>query len=543
MSSDEESSPLFQHQPLDPQRTQIRLLRLSDSDTNTINITLGNFDLEECPPYIALSYMWGPPKPIREISIDGRPFNIRENLWHFLDSVRKVRKRVYVATVPTRFVDVEVRQHYLWIDQICIQQSNSSERNHQVKMMGQIFGGASEVLIWLGLFNKNRAGQAESAVQLCQRPYWRRLWVIQEIMLGCKVTIVHNETLVDWEEFFSGFLLSSRKLERTNSTKWTNLFSSICPLFFSTGELPTDELPTDELPETYWHHTNPSVHQLPKYIDSDQIPKIVQSIFNERVKFERYGRGRSLSYVLDLFSFSGSECENPRDKVYGLLALVDQRAAVEVDYPKTVKEVYYDVLKKVIHDEIYLSRATIMEFGRRLRTSMGLGHKKDKELRKFVEETGHIKKRELIEFVDETKINENIEWQTFYVRCCDKARAAVDEEIERVRQILGHNDEALQILFKEAMVDQHLEVGRRARSAYSGIQEQLPRVTIENELTRLETSIKMPLHVCLRRGVDRQEKEDARNKEQYGPNYPPTFTSGWQKLDIVLMEEYDSVFV
>ncbi|KAF2756255.1 hypothetical protein EJ05DRAFT_488040 [Pseudovirgaria hyperparasitica] len=39
---------------------------------------------------------------------------------------------------------------YLWIDQLCIDQGNVSERSQQVEMMEHIYSQASEILIWLG---------------------------------------------------------------------------------------------------------------------------------------------------------------------------------------------------------------------------------------------------------------------------------------------------------------------------------------------------------------------------------------------------------
>jgi hypothetical protein len=38
----------------------------------------------------------------------------------------------------------------LWIDAICINQSDTLERNHQVKNMRLVYGTASSVVVWLG---------------------------------------------------------------------------------------------------------------------------------------------------------------------------------------------------------------------------------------------------------------------------------------------------------------------------------------------------------------------------------------------------------
>jgi hypothetical protein len=38
----------------------------------------------------------------------------------------------------------------LWVDAICIDQSNIEERNHQVKLMDLIYKNAKIVFMWLG---------------------------------------------------------------------------------------------------------------------------------------------------------------------------------------------------------------------------------------------------------------------------------------------------------------------------------------------------------------------------------------------------------
>lgn len=38
----------------------------------------------------------------------------------------------------------------LWIDSICIDQSNLAEKSMQVALMGQIYSLASSVMVWLG---------------------------------------------------------------------------------------------------------------------------------------------------------------------------------------------------------------------------------------------------------------------------------------------------------------------------------------------------------------------------------------------------------
>ncbi len=38
----------------------------------------------------------------------------------------------------------------LWIDQVCIEQNDKDEKSAPVKLMGEIYESAHEVLVWLG---------------------------------------------------------------------------------------------------------------------------------------------------------------------------------------------------------------------------------------------------------------------------------------------------------------------------------------------------------------------------------------------------------
>lgn len=56
---------------------------------------------------------------------------------------------------------------YLWIDQLTINQSNTNERNAQVKIMGEIYRRCTRCLIWLG--RELRGAETEDQVDWTQR--------------------------------------------------------------------------------------------------------------------------------------------------------------------------------------------------------------------------------------------------------------------------------------------------------------------------------------------------------------------------------------
>ncbi|KAF2029746.1 heterokaryon incompatibility, partial [Setomelanomma holmii] len=91
--------------------------------------------LNDAPVFNALSYAWGDAKGDKGILLDGMPFTVRRNLWTFLQQARN-----RLTQPPT----------LLWIDAICINQTEVHERNLQVGLMGQIYSKASKVFVWLG---------------------------------------------------------------------------------------------------------------------------------------------------------------------------------------------------------------------------------------------------------------------------------------------------------------------------------------------------------------------------------------------------------
>jgi hypothetical protein len=122
------------HPPLSDSPHSIRLLELHPgSSTKSIKCTTYSVNLCDKPKYYALSYAWGPVLPVNEINLNSHQFPIRENLWNFLNRIRP-----------------EERVITLWCDQICIDQSNASEKSQQVQNMGKVYQNAESVWIWLG---------------------------------------------------------------------------------------------------------------------------------------------------------------------------------------------------------------------------------------------------------------------------------------------------------------------------------------------------------------------------------------------------------
>src|ERR1700712_2257370 len=131
-SSSADASPLYT--PLDPLKSEVRLLEISSDTISIVSCHLSICSLLERPKYRALSYVWGDPKVTETILVNGQNFAATTNLASALRSARD---------------HVLDDGGILWVDAICINQNDLDEKSHQVQLMGDIYRQASIVLSWL----------------------------------------------------------------------------------------------------------------------------------------------------------------------------------------------------------------------------------------------------------------------------------------------------------------------------------------------------------------------------------------------------------
>lgn len=115
----------------------VRLLKLlpasNDANDRGLSCGLEDYRLSDDPSYEALSYTWGQPTFPEELHTDNGVLKITENL--------------ALALRRLRFED---RNRYLWIDAVCINQDDATDKSRQVAMMGSIYRSARQVVCWLG---------------------------------------------------------------------------------------------------------------------------------------------------------------------------------------------------------------------------------------------------------------------------------------------------------------------------------------------------------------------------------------------------------
>ena len=309
----------FQHEPLDRYKQQIRLLKIDFEDkSDGLACVLEHFDLDEaCPPYRALSYTWADSPPDRRIEpykthgypehdsllINGEPFEITRNLHDFFKS----------ANLHSECPD------YLFVDQICINQKDVLERNHQVQLMKRIYRDALEVLTWLdetredvslavtileGLQAAIEAktaspegpvGADEIIANFLRQPsggYFSRVWVMQEIVLAKAILVLSLTLRIPW---------SVIEALHVNNTNWS---------------------------------ATPAIHFV-----------VTRRLFN----WERLEKGISFASILT--SSAGTDCSDFHDHVYGCLGIArTPLLPMPIDYSKSRYELFIDTVECLFMD-------------------------------------------------------------------------------------------------------------------------------------------------------------------------------------------------
>ncbi len=102
-----------------------------------IECTLAHVAFGDNPEYKALSYAWGDGTVKRTILLNGTKFEVGNNLAAALVNIRGLES---AGEMPQA----------IWIDAICINQSDLEERGRQVRLMPNIYARAERVLVWLG---------------------------------------------------------------------------------------------------------------------------------------------------------------------------------------------------------------------------------------------------------------------------------------------------------------------------------------------------------------------------------------------------------
>lgn len=317
----------YVYDPL-PSDQSIRLLDSWQSTEDTVRYSLRTVSLDDELEYTALSYTWGEPRLTHFIECDGAEIKITANLH---SALQRIRERGQGP--PKTF----------WIDAICVDQGNLEERGHQVRLMRRIFSAAAMTVVYLGepkeprtcrlavdLIRKvqaeglGREDNRDKAVtifkqqdsptlfavgELFSQPWFRRVWVIQEYAVSRALLFQYGD-----ESFHSDALSETANvIFRVGKTEASQILGNM-PL--SLSEIFTM---IDGFYKMHWL-------------------ELVRQGIVDRTEI-------NMSYVLK--RSSREEATDPRDQIFGLLGLLDQKE-LQPNYFLTVSETYVAATRVIL---------------------------------------------------------------------------------------------------------------------------------------------------------------------------------------------------
>ena len=349
----------------------IRLIELLPGDwEDDIRCNILTVSLKNPPAYDALSYSWGDePQDDPDLSADFlssllRAFESGQKFLQCNGQILLISINLYNAL--RRLRDKLVR--YLWVDRVCIDQSNVLERTEQVRLMGKIYSDARLVLVWLGeedshtipafalmekisklatvrafpslhtttskILNADAlqamglpsfpSADWESMHRLFERAWFQRSWVIQEVALADAAVAVCGCRIFNWDD-----------IGRTGQYLVASGFIRA-------------------MQDTYGRQGRPT---------------FASTIQNSRAWVKR-DADRSLTLLLA--SMRRFKATDPRDKIYSLLGLVRSKKdpeshgkvddnVIRPDYSSSVDTVFRRVTKSLIKQESSLALLSTVE--------------------------------------------------------------------------------------------------------------------------------------------------------------------------------------
>ncbi|KAK3367256.1 heterokaryon incompatibility protein-domain-containing protein [Lasiosphaeria ovina] len=279
---------------LDARRGEFRLLQIEPAPAlgDVLVCSLQHARLPDKPAFEALSYTWGAPGILSEMQLNGQPVPIQENAAAALRRLRRTTGR-----------------RTLWVDAICINQADAREKEGQLGLMRSLYEQAAQVCVWLG----EPADGTAIAINdlhdpLLTRPWWTRIWVVQEVVVGSVVIFMVGSDTFTWANIERSLARERKGLNALtgvpNASGATEVFGTVLnPELCSTQD------------------------------ENFRIMSRLRSLWAT-------GTFRLSIYDL-LFQLRHLQCTNPRDRVFACLGLATaggQQLGIEPDYTSSTRD-------------------------------------------------------------------------------------------------------------------------------------------------------------------------------------------------------------
>jgi hypothetical protein len=186
----------------------IRLVRL-ESRERKVSCRLETVKLDEAPQFWAVSYTWG--AEVKPMSL-----KITDSLGQDVGYIPITKN---CASAIEALIPMGVR--YLWLDAVCINQSDKPEKQLQIPLMGEIYSQASLVAGHLytdnifpvgllihkmvqALANGKKFDMSYAASflifralgELFRHPYFERAWIVQEMVLAKSLILIYGRDCI-----------------------------------------------------------------------------------------------------------------------------------------------------------------------------------------------------------------------------------------------------------------------------------------------------------------------------------------------------------
>jgi hypothetical protein len=364
-----------------------------DGENEYIYIELKTLELDADYEYEALSYTWGDSTPFANITVISQNGSAR----------LQVAQNLYSALVHLRRPD---RKRLLWIDAICINQTDLDEKNVQVRRMDIIYTLAHTVVVWLGpeadnsdrvmydirslsvneidrlVADEENNTRWRAMMTFMKRPWFSRRWIIQEIAFARQAVVLCGTRSVTWEELCEAVSLFTEvvnampqlshqplKPKRRPGNSRLGLFGggvawvAVAVLSGTMGGF-------SGLKNYASISTTAFRQGIQDYAKKDLIvdfatmlggpgpigevagfgaPALVAALGQMARKDDGGERVKHLCTLEELLSqFTAFEASNPRDIVYALLSLCRDSLSLKVDYKKPVSQVCIEAIEQIV---------------------------------------------------------------------------------------------------------------------------------------------------------------------------------------------------
>jgi hypothetical protein len=400
MSAGEITAKGYEYEPLPSSKVptspgapgnSIRLLSFKGTATGStqdfdLEVSLSAHQLSEDLRFDALSYEWGQKGETETIQVDGKPLSIPRSLFLFLKALK--------ASTTSNATPI-------FADAICIDQQNLEERASQVQLMGQVYTSARRVHIWLGperagigllfkfcnvlkgsetdvkvrgrfqeVFGEHNEAAFQEAVQAFTTcSYWRRLWVIQEILLAKDLRVHCGKYEVNWNALYEG----------CQRVLLGEVWKSQSDPSSSFGGAP--EAIAEATPEDFDHSRYVSLYLQSMNGGPSEVAGRSRSSL-------RATRSKRLYTLKDAISLHGlAECTDRHDRIYGLLGLVlrgNDSGYFSADYGEHLATLFQRVMYQCRSD----LRTGAIPFCRHLRHVLDLPFASYRDIMKAVSAIG-----------------------------------------------------------------------------------------------------------------------------------------------------------